>query len=504
MRQRIVRQLLTESLLLAGLGAGLGVAIAYALLAAIRLLLPPYAFAPEVAIRINLPVLALSVAVALGTGVAFGLWPALRLSRPRTIEREHPGGRRVTGGVPVRRTQDGLIAAQIALTLLLLAAAGSAIEGFARMLHVSLGYDPHNVMSVGVPIHENSYTTWGARAAYFEQLQAKVAETPGVMMAAISGNATPPRNGWRTKIEIRGTTPAASQMSAVNIVSPNYFATLRIPLLYGRLWDVTENRNGALLAVINRTLAQQYFPKGDAIGQSIRLPAIEDRPPAEISAPRMAESWLQIVGVVEDSINDGIRNPVIPAVYIPFTLHMSMGTQILVRSQTSPLALEHSIRVQLAAVNSQQQAYPAMVGLETWISDEPEWQQEHLVSWIFGGFAGFALLLGGVGLYSVVSYTVAQRNYEFGIRMALGAPRGHVLQIVFASTLTSVGTGILAGVALTFALNRIVSHWAQGSPTHPSTILESITILALVAAISCSIPALRAARVDPMKALRCE
>jgi predicted permease len=195
-RRRIVRQLLTESLLLAGAGAGMGILMAYGILGGIQLVLPQYAFAPEVVIRINLPVLLFSVAVAMGTGVAFGLWPALKLSKPQIAQMAQARTRRVAGSARGRRTQGALIAAQIALTLLLLAGAGSAIEGFARLLHTPLGYDPHNVMSVGVPIGENSYTTWAERAAYFEQLRTKVAETPGVTMAAISSNATP---RWKTR-----------------------------------------------------------------------------------------------------------------------------------------------------------------------------------------------------------------------------------------------------------------------------------------------------------------
>jgi predicted permease len=501
---RIVRQLLTESLLLAGIGTGLGVGMAYGILAAIQLILPQYAFAPEVVIRINLPVLLFSVAVAMGTGVAFGLWPALKLSRPQISHMVQSGARRVAGSMRGRRTQEALIAAQIALTLLLLAGAGSAIDGFVRLLHMPLGYDPHNVMSVGVPIQVNSHTTWAARAAYFEQLRAKVAETPGVTMAAISSNATPPRNGWFTKFEILGKGALEQQMASVNLVSPDYFTVLRIPLLRGRIWDETENHNGALVAVINRTMAQRYFPNGDAIGRSVKLPGIEDRPPADVSVPRLTDSWLLIVGIVEDVRNDGLRNPIRPAIYMPYTLHMQEGTQILVRSRSSPLALQHSVRAQLSAVNSDQQADGVMDDLETWISDEPEWQQEHLVSWIFGAFAGLALVLAAVGLYSVVSYTVAQRTNEFGIRMALGAQRGHVLRIVIASTLVSVSGGIFTGLALALGFSRVVAQWANGTVRDPVILLEGTLILVLVAAIACTIPALRASHVDPMTALRCE
>ena len=203
-RRRIVRQLLTESLLLAAIGAALGVVLAYGILAGIKMVLPKYAFAPEVVIRINLPVLLFSICVALGTGVLFGLWPALQLSRPQLSQMVLSGTRRVAGSVHGRRTHDALIAGQIAITLLLLAGAGSAMEGFARLMHTPLGYDPHNMMSVGVPLHENAFTTWAARAAYFEQLRANVAETPGVTMAAISSNATPPRNGSNMRFEFLG------------------------------------------------------------------------------------------------------------------------------------------------------------------------------------------------------------------------------------------------------------------------------------------------------------
>ena len=211
-----------------------------------------------------------------------------------------------------------------------------------------------------------------------------------------------------------------------------------------------------------------------------------------------------IAGIVEDSRNDGLRNPVKPAIYMPYTLDMSMGTQLLVRSQSSPLTLVRSVRTRLSAVNPQQQTYSVVADLETWIADEPEWQQEHLVSWIFGAFAGLALALAAVGLYSVVSYTVAQRTNEFGIRMALGAQRGHVIRIVFASTLAAVGGGVLAGLVLTFTLNSVVARWAQGNSNDPAILLAGTLLLVLVAGFACAIPALRAAHVSPMTALRCE
>ncbi|HYM74453.1 MAG TPA: ABC transporter permease [Candidatus Dormibacteraeota bacterium] len=503
-RWRIVRQLLTESLLLATAGAGLGVLAAYGILAGMHAVLPRYAFAPEVVIAINVPVLLFCVGMALATGVLFGLGPALRLSRTKVGEMMQSNARRVLGNVHGRRTYDALIAGQIALTLLLLAGAGSALEGFVRLLHLRLGYDPHNVMSVGIPLHENTYTTWSARAAYFEQLRAQVAQTPGVTMAAISTNATPPHNGETTRFEILGKPALEDQMGSFNLVDRGYFATLRIPLLQGRVWDETEDHNGALVAVVNRTLVQRYFPDEDAVGHSVKVPRIENRPPIVLSVPGAADSWLRIVGVVEDAKNDGLRLPVKPAIFVPHTLELRHWTQILVRSNVPPLTLLHSVEEQLAAVNPEQQTFSEVEDLESWVSDEPEWQQEHLAAWIFGVFAALALVLAAVGLYSVVSYTVAQRTNEFGIRIALGAKRAHVLRIVFVSTVVSVGGGMVAGLVLALALSKVVAQWAQGNARDPIILLAGAAVLSVVAAIACAIPARHAAQVDPMTALRYE
>jgi predicted permease len=503
-RPRIVRQLLTESLLLATMGAGLGVAAAYGILAGIRVVLPRFAFAPEVVININLPVLLFCVGVSLATGVLFGLGPALRLSRTQVGHMMQSSARRVLGSIHGRKTYDALIAGQIALTMLLLAGAGSATEGFLRLLHTRLGYDPHNVISVGVPLHENTFITWEACNAYFEQLRAKVAETPGVTMTAISTNATPPHSGDNLRFEILGRPAVEEQMGLVNSVSEGYFAALRIPLLEGRVWDEAENHRGALLAVINRTLAQRYFHDGDAVGHSLKVPGFEERPPLILSVPNLADSWLQIVGVVDDAKDDGLLEPIKPAIYLPYTLSLRQWTQILVRADVPPLMLLHTIRQQLAAVNPEQQTFSEVEDLDTWISEDQEWQQEHLAAWIFGVFGVLALALAAVGLYSVVSYSVVQRTNEFGIRMALGAGRGHVLGIVFASTLVSVGSGIVAGLVLAIGLNSVVQKWAQGNARDPLILLAGTALLLVVAAVACGLPARYASKVDPITALRYE
>jgi uncharacterized membrane protein len=323
-------------------------------------------------------------------------------------------------------------------------------------------------------------------------------------MAAISSNATPPSNGFPTKFEILGR-PATEQQSAlVNLVSPGYFPALRIRLARGRIWDETENHNAAHVAVINQTLAKQFFSNGDAIGHSLKVAALTPQPPFALTPPGGADGWLQIVGIIADKRDDGLRNPIKPEVFLPYTLVMGTYTQILVRSDVPPLSLVHAVAAQVNAVDPDQQVIGQVQNLEQWISDQPEWQQEHLVAWIFGAFAALALALAAVGLYSVVSYSVEQRTNEFGIRMALGAQRGHVLGIVFLSTVVSVGSGILAGVVLTLALNKILARWAEGSSRDPLILLAVTLVLSLVAAIACALPARRASRVDPMTALRYE
>jgi len=511
-RIRIVGQLLTESLLLAAIGAALGVLTSYGALALIHRLLPESSFASEAVIGINLPVLFFSVMVALGTGVLFGLWPALQLSRTHIGEIMQSGARRLAGSVRGRKAHSMLITAQVALTLLLLAAAGSSMKGFTHLIHQPLGYDPHNVMSIGIPLPAGSYGTWPARAAYFEQLREKVAETPGVITAAISTDATPPRNGWTMGFEVLGKpiAPGAgavfdssgSEIGSVNLISPEYFAALRIPLLQGRIWSDAENKKGAHIAVINRTLAQRYFPNGDAIGHSLRSGGLEGNPATVLSPPNIGATWFQIVGIVGDARNDGLRSAPRPSIYVPYTFSMGEATEILVRSKVPPVILLHAVREQLKAINPDQ--ISDALDLETRLTYEPEWQQEHVAAWIFGIFAWLALALGAVGLHSVVSYTVAQRTNEFGIRMALGAQRADVLRMVFRAASVSLGAGILAGIALSLALNQIIAKWAQGNPRDPIILLAGSILLGLVSGLACAIPARCASKVDPMIALRCE
>lgn len=501
-RGRILRQLFTESLLLALVGCACGIFMSYAMLKAIKAVLPPHAFAPEVVININAPVLATSVCIGLATGVVFGLWPALRISLVKTAHVLATGTRRVSGSVSARRSHNLLIASQIACTLLLLAAAGSATQGFLRILHKNLGYDPRDVLSVAIPMTRVTYRNWEARANYIARLRANVANTPGVALTAISTNATPPGGGFDMEFSIQGQSNAQRQHASIGFVNSTYFEALRIPLIAGRVWSEAENRGAVHVAIVNRTFAQRFFPHGNAIGHSVRVPGIDARPPEVVAAPQIADSWLQIVGVVADVANQGLEDPVTPAIYVPYTFEIADYTQILVRSNVEPLTLLHAIKLRLAQVDPNQQTYSDDEDLESWISSMPEWQNEHLAAWAFGIMSWLALILAAIGLYSVVSYTVVQRTNEFGIRMALGAQPWSILRIVLASVAGSVGAGVAAGLVLTFSLNRVLAKWIVSDSRDPLILLFGVVLLTAVAAIACTVPASHAARIEPMAALR--
>jgi hypothetical protein len=233
---RIVRQLLTESLMLSLTGTAIGIALAHRLLALIVAWLPTHLFPPDVAIRINSPVLLFSAVLALVTSALFGLGPALQMARPEIIHLMQSSTTRTIGKVRGRRLYGTLVGAQIALTLLLLTAAGAAIDRFVRIMRVPLGYDPRNVVAVGIPLRDNTYTTWQARTSYFEQLRANIAALPDVVSTSVETSATPPSSGWEQRFELLGKpAPSEPQTARINLVDPDYFRTLQTPLLEGRL-----------------------------------------------------------------------------------------------------------------------------------------------------------------------------------------------------------------------------------------------------------------------------
>ena len=509
-RWRIVRQLLVEAIVISCAGAALGVAACY-WLARLPLLLSPNSFPAESTIRVNAPILAFSVALALLCGILFGLVPALRLSRYDS-GRMLPG--RQTGGVaaPAKHRWSVLIAAQVALTLLLMATAGTAIHSFLQLMQMPLGYDSANVMQVGIQLHTKDPGEWGriqsreARMAYIEQIREKIASVPGVSTIAAGAAATPPYSGYQNSLEIEGTRDREQPQVRVLLVDQRYFAALRIPLLQGRIWNKDENIRGDFIAIVNQAFATRYLSSSSALGRQLRIPDLMPRNRYEVTSAQ-STAWRQIIGVVGDVRNEGIDHPVAPAIYLPYSTLMPSYAQFFVRTQGNPLSYLQSIRVAIASVASDQQiATGGLAGtftLNEAIERDPEYRSQRLFSILFGVFSAMALALALVGIFSVVAYSVAQRTTEFGVRLALGAPRAHVLWIAARIALVSAVAGIVTGLAFESFLGRVLAHWMQNTFAADS-LFAAAMLLALSALLACLLPARHAIGVSPAKALRNE
>jgi predicted permease len=500
-RSRLIRQLLTESVVLSVTGAALGVVAAYKGVTALAAFLPYYSFPHEAAIHVNGAVLAFTAAVALLTGILFGVSPAWQLSRPQLGHLIQASSGKHSGSAHNRHTHRLLIAGQVALTLLLMAAAGAAMKAFAARIHTPLGFEPDHVISMNVGFPKGANPTWQSRLNANELIRKTITEVPGVDTASVSTTWFPGFGGFTAKMEVQGKPSLTDAQAMFCLVSPQEFLTLRIPLLAGRVYDETENMRAAHLAVVNQTFAKQYLGDRDPIGQSVRSPMLKlDQPSLLLAAS--PDDWLQIVGVVGDARNDGLDHPVKPAVFLPYSYVLPTDQSLLVRVTGNPEIVLRSIKERLRQLN------PEMVVVSDhtllWWLETQGWGQERFIATLFSLFAVLALALAATGLYSVVSFAVTQRTQEVGIRMALGAPRTSIIRLVLASTGAMLGFGVAVGLGLSIALNGVVASWVKGSSRDPLTLSISAILLLLVAVAACVVPAWRAATIDPMRALRTE
>lgn len=495
-RRRLAGQVVTEALLLTCGGGLLGVGLAYAGLNAILGWLPPQTLPPESDVRVNLPVLALSVAVAMLTGLAAGSAPAVHFSRPRLSELMQAAASRATGTLKAKRAQYALVAAQVALTVVLLAGAGAAIRALLTLYSTDLGYDPSHIVRVTVPTPEGAYPEWEQRKALFQAISREASELPRVEFAAF-GPFSPPFYGSNRPVEIPGQPGDPQRRVLLQNVSSQYFDVLRIPLLEGRFWSEFETGRAAQVAVVNQAMAERYWPAGNAIGHTLRFPTLG--PTQWIVTPEWSTEPLEIVGVVGDVINRGLHEEPGPAVYVPYTLNIGDNLALIVRTPDG-LRIVDELRQRVNAVADGQAIANIATGED--ILREIGWQQEEVVSTLFAIFAGLALALAAIGLYSAVAYTTVLRRQEFGIRMALGARNGDVIRLVLRPASIAVPAGILIGLAASLASNRLLASWTSVSVYDPWVLASIVVVLLAMAAAAVLLPAMRAARTDPAAVLR--
>jgi predicted permease len=500
-RTRLIRQLLTESVLLSLVGTALGVLAAYGWVGTLSSMLPLYSFPHEAAIRVNGIVLGFSIAVAVITGILFGVSPAWQLSRPPIHELIQANSTKHTGTARSRNTHRLLIAGQVALTLLLMAGAGAATKAFIALTHTPLGFEPDHIFGLNIALPKGAYPTWQARLNANEAVRRAVAEVPGVESASVSTTWFPPFGGFSAKIDIRSKPSLTGAEALLALVSPQEFSTFQIPLMTGRIFNEAEVARAAHLALVNQAFVKQFLADANPIGQGVRSAMLKVERPDLLLTPA-PDDWLEIIGVVGDVRNDGLDHPTKPAVFLPYSFVLPPDESLFVRSAGSPEVALQSVKRRLLELNADM-----VVGQEhplTWWLETQGWGQGRFIATLFSLFAILGLALAATGLYSVVSFAVTQRTQEVGIRMALGAPRATILRLVISSTAAMLAAGIAVGLGLSVGLSRIVGSWAGGSPRDPLTLLSAALVLVLVSVVACVAPAWRAASVNPVVALRYE
>jgi len=494
-RGRLVRQLLVESFVLAVAGGVFGCLFAYGGIQMIAAVIP--AMLPgEAVIELNRVVLMFAVGVTVLTTLGCGLAPAIHSMRANLNKRLTGSGKGASGGFRHGKLRAGLVIVEVALSIVLLAGAGLMTRTLYALTHVDLGFDPSNVMAAQITFPKGSYTTVQERKAFFQQALARITALPGVVAAAET-ISLPPYNAGRSEVTVPGKTHSEAWNTMFDTCSEDYFRTLRIPLLRGRLLSENDVNSGRFVAVVNQTFVRNYFTNDDPIGQRFKFNVFDQ------IAQTPHDAYFEIVGVVSDIKNQGLQDPPLPQAYIPYTVSAYGNRAILVRTAVDPLSLLKSVRTEIWAVD-RNVAFSEDGTLTAFLQRNSYAQPEFgLVS--LGAFAGIGLLLTAIGVFSVMAYAVSLQTHEIGIRMALGAQRGDILRMVLNKGLGLVIAGILIGLVTSFAATRLLSSELWGvSASDPWTFSAVVAVVVAVGAAACLLPAQRAARVDPLIALRYE
>lgn len=501
---RVVRQLVTENVLLAVAGGGLGLLLAGW---GVRFLV---ALAPQDTpgldqVGVNAGVLGFTLLLSVATGLVFGLAPALGASKVDLNRTLKESSRGATGGARHYRLRSVLVSAEFALALVLLAGAGLLIRTFVALNRVDLGFDPHQVVTMRIALLGPRYEERSHQVQFFRDLLRNVESLPGVISAAaLDGGGLPPDggNGDSFLIVGRPKPPESEYPDAVyRVISPGYFRTMGIGLVQGRFFTDADNGDAARVVIISERLARDYWPGRDPLGSQLTFPGVGTVPHSSYKGP---EPHFTIVGVVKSAKNRGLEVQPDEELYVPYSQYPTydLPRALLVRSSGDPAVLVSSVRHQVEALD-QDQPVSDVRTMDQVVAAAEAGRRFPMV--LLGLFAGLALLLAGIGIYGVLSYSVNQRMHEFGIRMALGAGRRDVLATVLRRGAVLAAAGVGAGLAGALLLTHLMSRLLFGvRPADPLTLALVSLTLAGVGMLASLIPARRAAKTDPMVALRYE
>ena len=491
-RRRLVRQMLTESLILALTAGAIGTALAYSGLPALLALVPPGRIPDESEIAVNLPVLAFVLLLSVATSVLCGIVPALQTSG-RELERSmREAGRGLAGSSRHAIVRKTLVVAEVALSLMLLTGSSMLLRTFVAMERVELGVAPERVLTLRVPLNPQRYPDATRRSAFFQQLLPRVRAVPGVAAAGVNSGIHPIGN-LRTEVEVRGEAPS-SEPVLIHSVSPDYPEAVGIRLAAGRTFTGADVEGPQHVALVNERFVRMRLNDRPPLGQVVAIPRLKT-PPFNV-----VNNTFQIVGVVHDALNAGLAEPTMPEVYIPFTVP-AISNVLAVRTHGDPAGVTRAIVAQVYALDSAQPV-TSVLTLDRLLSDS-EYATPRFNLVLLSIFATLGLLLAVVGVYGVMSSAVAQERQEIGVRMALGADRGSIARMVLGrgSRLLLIGTviGILGSV--------IVARWLAGevwrvAALDPVTLGGVSLLLFAVGLQACYWPARRASRTDPLLALR--